>query len=35
MQVPASCCDLVLVGKLPRGQTLNPVPFPKDLEAIT
>lgn len=35
VQAPASCCGLVLVGKLPWGQTLNPEPFPKDLKTIT
>lgn len=35
MQTPASCFGLVLVGKLPWGQTLNPVSFPKDLKTVT
>lgn len=34
-QAPASCCGLVLMGKLPWGQTFNPEPFPKDLKTIT
>lgn len=34
VQAPAACCGLVLVGKLPWGQTLNPVPVPKELKAI-
>lgn len=35
MQAPAAYCGLVLMGKLPWGQTLNPLPFPKELKIIT
>lgn len=35
VQAPAACCGLVLVGKLPWGQALNPVPFLKELKTIT
>ena len=35
VQAPAACCGLVLVGKLPWGQTLHLVPFAKELKTIT
>lgn len=35
VRAPATCCGPVLVGKLPWGEALNPVPFPKELKTIT